>query len=120
MTKQEIVNPIKAIKYLFNYSPKHVKYDKKVNKNYQYRIIRSGEHDGTRLCTLRILVDALFPVVNKQSYWTLSGRMITDNMVYLIGDIKIISKNKKIKFWNKDIVGIEDIVYVPVRIIYND
>jgi hypothetical protein len=126
MESEVLLDPIKEISYILesngygkNLRVGHITYDNKINKDYQYQIIRESTHDGTAVFTQGLIFKALSNLINKQSYY--KGNISEDQLSkvkdvnYMIGDIKLETEyGVKAEFG----AAIRQVVSIPVKVEY--
>jgi hypothetical protein len=124
-----LLNPEEMINELFKfdgfegkYRLGHIKYDKSLNKDFDYQIIIELSHDGTVLFTYQVVREALKPLVNRTIY---CKKDVSEDIVdsikdieYTIGDIKIEKTYGMINSKAGSIRGVTDKVSIPVRCKY--
>lgn len=129
MNKTELLNPTEQIKRLFKVSGHegelklpHIEYDSSLDVDYDYQIIRESSHDGTMLFTLKVISEALEPLVKMESY---CNKDLTEEEVhkvkkieYTVGNIKLESEYKKVNTKVGEIPVVTNTVYIPVRCKY--
>lgn len=117
--KKELINPVERISAILedNGYPgglvlEHVTYDKSLNEDYDYQIIRSSTHDGTFLFTINLIDETLTPVINKATYCKKDDVNIDEvkDIRYIIGDLMLKTEFDS----NKQI----DTMYLPIRCEY--
>lgn len=129
MNNAILLNPITQIGNLFKvdgYEGKvallHIKYDAKLDDDYDYQIIRQSSHDGTLLFTTLVIEEALNPLVRMESY---CAKDLTEEEIkqvqsieYTIGNIKLESEYRRVTTGAGEIPGVTDTVSIPVRCKY--
>lgn len=129
MSNVILLNPITQIDNLFKvdgYEGKlifsHIKYDEKLNNDYDYQIIRQSSHDGTFLFTSQVVGDALNPLVRMESY---CAKDLTEEEIkqvqsieYTVGDVKLETEYRRVITGAGEIPGVTDTVSIPVRCKY--
>ena len=130
MTKRTLLNPIKLIPKLFkidehdaiDYTLGHIHYDESLDDDYDYRIIRQSTHDGTHLFTLMLIGEALEPLVKKGTYCrndlTEDQAKSLVDIEYTIGNIELETVYGTMQKLDGEILGVTDIVTIPVRCHY--
>jgi hypothetical protein len=127
--KEEIINPLEMISnilvangYPENLRVGHITYDKNVNSDYDYQMIRDSSHDGTFLFTQRVIDKALLPLINRSTYCT---NTITEEELknvkefnYTIGDIKLVTEYGDVNLPIGKRSGVTNTVYIPVKCEY--
>lgn len=91
MVETKILNPLDAIRNIWDLPDKHmvthIKRVDDVNERYDYKVVRAATHDGTFLFTELLLEEVLTNLVMKKSFCAAHD---TDGVVdvrYEIGDI---------------------------------
>jgi hypothetical protein len=108
-------NPIKVIEHLYPGYEKadYIIYDKKVNTDFQYRIIRQYSHDGTFIFHKDLLYQVLNNLIMRTSYYKPTG--YCPSIKYIVGDIHIITVYGKVDLACGRFPGEKERVWLPVK-----
>jgi hypothetical protein len=130
MDKVTYLNPEEQIPCLFKFEGVelkdfrlgHIKYDERLDNDYDYQIIRSSSHDSTLIYTMENISRALEPLVNKTTYCKkdLTEDQLQDilDIEYMVGNIKIESEYGTVEVPAGRISGVIETVSIPVRCKY--
>jgi hypothetical protein len=130
MDKVTYLNPEEQIPRLFKFEGAelkdfrlgHIKYDERLDNDYDYQIIRSSSHDSTLIYTMENISRALEPLVNKTTYCKkdLAEDQLQDilDIEYMVGNIKIESEYGTVEVTAGRISGVIETVSIPVRCKY--
>lgn len=129
MNNVTVLNPEEMINELFKfdgvevkYRFGHIHYDKSLNEDFDYQIIRELSHDGTEVFTRLVIGEALKPLVDRTTYCkkdVSEDRLSSIKEIdYTIGDIRIEKTYGSIELSTGKIHGVTDKVSIPVRCRY--
>lgn len=96
----------------------NIKYDKDVNKNFQYKIIREITYDGTIIFAKHVITRIFYDLLQCKTIY----KPLVDNIDlssikginYTIGDLKIKSEKVSKISDNKSFPGIKEIFELPI------
>lgn len=100
----------------------HIKYDPKVNDDYDYKIIRNSAHDGTFLFTMELMEKAVIPLINRTTYYKLAIPNEKEHdrtrFSYTVGDGVIKREFRDIKIGDGMYPGQDETIEIPVKFHY--
>lgn len=114
-----LLNPIEQIRELFEFDGhklkdnlvlSHIKYDPKLDNDFDYQIIRQRSHDGTLLFTRKVISEALTPLVNMETYCKKDlieeETKNVESIIYTIGNVKLESEYDNVNSSAGEIPGV--------------
>ena len=105
--------------YNEDFEVSHINYDKDINKNFQYKIIREITHDGTLIFTKYAIVEIFYELAEgKTVYKPLVDNVDLSNVIgvnYTIGDLKIKSEKVSKVSDNKRFPGVREVFELPIH-----
>ena len=94
----------------------HVKYDENINENFQYKMIRIIEHDGTLLFTRQKMLEMFYELVCCKTVYDKLIKEVDSSKVklvnYTIGDLKI--ESSRVSNSTKGFPMIEETFELPI------
>ena len=112
------LNPIETIKEFYPSFeiPNWITYDKSINKDFQYKIIRQCSHDGTRIFHYELIKKVLHNVLERSSFYKPNESTVEPTYpIYQLGDIHVLIVYGRVDLSCGNYPGEKERIWIPVK-----